>query len=168
MLREQKFVALVHSRNQLFITIDVNLTLAISSLLKQNSRVQGAEYVISALTRLYSPPAFQLACIKLSNVQQFFMLLNSLTGMLTKYKSWRYFKLKLSELVSTLICNAHKLYFVEAIRDLHTLLYYAKLCKYDPASFPFTIHRARTSYSGLPVGSHNTAHHIIKKYDLRK
>ena len=30
------------------------------------------------------------------------------------------------------------------------------------------IHRARTSHSGLPVGFHSTAHHILKKYNLMK
>ena len=84
MSREHKFVALKHSRNQLFLTTDVSLTLVISRLSRQNSCVPGAEYVISALTRLYSPPASQLVCIKLCNVLLCYMQLNSLTGMLIK------------------------------------------------------------------------------------
>ena len=57
---------------------------------------------------------------------------------------------------------------IEARRDLHTLLYYAKLCNQEPASFPNMVHRARTSYSGLPVGFHSTVLHILKKYDFEK
>ena len=55
---------------------------------------------------------------------------------------------------------------IEARRDLHSLLYYAKLCSYDPASFPSMVHLARISNSDLPVGFHSTALRIFQKYKL--
>ena len=55
---------------------------------------------------------------------------------------------------------------IEARRDLHVLLYYAKLCSYDPPSFLSMVHLARTSKSAMPVGFHCTALRIFNKYKL--
>ena len=57
---------------------------------------------------------------------------------------------------------------IEARRDLHTLLYYAKLCKYKSTSFPYMVHRERTLNPLLPVGFHSTALDILNKYGLVK
>ena len=55
---------------------------------------------------------------------------------------------------------------IEARRDLHVLLYYAKLCSYDPPSFLSMVHLARTSKSAMPVSFHCTALRIFNKYKL--
>ena len=55
---------------------------------------------------------------------------------------------------------------LEARRDLHTLLYYAKLSGYDKASFPSMVHRTRTTNRSMPVGFHCSAHRILRKYGL--
>ena len=57
---------------------------------------------------------------------------------------------------------------LEARRDLHILLYYGKLCRYERASFPSMIHRARTSRKDKPVGFHCTVLRVLNKYGLEK
>ena len=55
---------------------------------------------------------------------------------------------------------------LEARRDLHTLLYYAKLSSYDKTSFPSMVHCTRTTNRSMPVGFHCSAHRILCKYGL--
>ena len=55
---------------------------------------------------------------------------------------------------------------IEARRDLHILLYYGKLCRYEADSFPSMIHRMRTSSDCKPVGFHRTVLRILKKYGI--
>ena len=57
---------------------------------------------------------------------------------------------------------------IEARRDLHTLLYFGKLCRYGTASFPSIIHRMRISKNFNPVGFHRTVLRILKKYGIEK
>ena len=54
----------------------------------------------------------------------------------------------------------------EARRDLHILLYYGKLSRYEPASFPSKVHRVCTSRRDKPVGFHCTVFRILQKYGL--
>ena len=56
---------------------------------------------------------------------------------------------------------------VEARRDLHVLLYYAKLCKTPSTTLLGQMHRYRSqNLSTLPVGFYRTVYHLLVKYNL--
>ena len=55
---------------------------------------------------------------------------------------------------------------IEARRDLHVILYYARLCLYERDSFPNLVHRYRTLNLGVPVGFHCNVLRILRKYHL--
>ena len=57
---------------------------------------------------------------------------------------------------------------LEARRDLHTLLYYAKLCRYSNASLTGMIHRNRTTNRNMPVGFHCSVRRILSKYGVEQ
>ena len=57
---------------------------------------------------------------------------------------------------------------IEARRDLHILLYFGKLCRYETASFPSIIHRMRIFKNLNPVGFHRTVLRILKKYGIEE
>ena len=57
---------------------------------------------------------------------------------------------------------------IEARRDLHILLYYGNLCRYEGASFPAMVHRMRISRNYIPVGFHRTLRRILNKYGIEK
>ena len=57
---------------------------------------------------------------------------------------------------------------IVARRDLHSLLYFAKLCSREPTSFPAMVHQARVAKADMPVGFHCSVCHILTKYGLKE
>ena len=57
---------------------------------------------------------------------------------------------------------------IMARRDLHTLLYFTKLCSRERTSFPAMVHRARVAKADMPVGFHCSVLRVLTKYGLRE
>ena len=56
---------------------------------------------------------------------------------------------------------------IMARRDLHTLLYFTKLCSRERTSFPAMVHRARVAKADMPVGFHCSVRRVLTKYGLK-